>query len=256
MTSEQQVVERKSNRLTIGHLLLWITMTGVMLAWLQSRRPPKVEDVRFGGSYLTAGTEQERKAHYEREQRRVWRQLYAQHWLGFIASPLNGIVISAAVWSCYECFIRRFRFPSQPGHWLLLAMFVVLAAMWMRAFLMARGDRWVGEFVPLATACLPFAGIAAMNRAYAGWTLVFALLSIGCASLAIAWVLVDPQVYGTLIGECMLLISAFPFWVLACSFNDIFQRRRFDIFHWLGVGTLGGFAACIWGWIGFVRSVG
>jgi hypothetical protein len=215
-----------------------------------------MEEVEYAGR-ISASNEQEWDSQYAQEQQRLWRQMNAYHWLGLIASPLIGIVLSATLWSCYEVLIGRNRFPTQPGHWVLLAMAVILAFIWIREWLRPLIDRRLNELIPTAIACLLIAGIAIKNLIYVRWTLAFASLSIGSAAMAgaalIMWTFNAPFVSLLIVG--MLLVGCFPVFVLLCLLVDLSQQRRFDIFHWIGIGTLGGLVACFVVWFTQIRAI-
>jgi len=60
---------RLGNRLTVGHFLLWMATTGLVLANLQSQKPTRAEDIGSSSFLHSAGmTEEEVKLEYRRQQ--------------------------------------------------------------------------------------------------------------------------------------------------------------------------------------------
>src|SRR5258708_5824343 len=73
------------NRLAIGHLLLWMATTGVVLAYLQARQPMPPEGIRPSSDLTQPGTNE--KAAREELERRFWRRQKTKHTVDLTFAP-------------------------------------------------------------------------------------------------------------------------------------------------------------------------
>src|SRR5262245_17595331 len=94
-----------TNRLTIGHLLLWTTTTGVVAAII------RVENISQGSVQSPTAQEAFRR----------WILTI----LAILLAPILGASLTAPVLTIHQWLTGRARFPSQPGHWLALALGII-----------------------------------------------------------------------------------------------------------------------------------
>ena len=101
------------NRLSIAHLLLWTTTTALILAGLQLIKPEATfaEDQQLDPQLLAMMA-------------RVRESYRWQHATILLFSPVYGAAIAGAALAIWRLTTRRFGFPAQPGHWLLLMIAV------------------------------------------------------------------------------------------------------------------------------------
>ena len=105
----------EGNRLSIAHLLLWITTTAAVFGFLQRHSPESSPPVSSGDARLDQIREQVREV--ER-----WEFISM---LTF--APAYGVTLAGVILAAWRVATRRFGFPTQPGHWLLLLLAIIPA---------------------------------------------------------------------------------------------------------------------------------
>jgi hypothetical protein len=221
------------NRLTIGHLMLWMATTSVLLAIGQS-------------DLATAGLSPERL-----EAMRV------KVLVGSLAfAPLNGLTIAAVVVLLYRRFVSHRPFPTEPGHWLLLVLggnmalsriYHVVYLLWLRGH-ESEIPGWsvsflrfsLNGFVVLTAilgACFPHRGRT--------WNLVIAALAVNSV-LDIADSAIRQHIPATrqFLGSTNWLYvgrAAFSLpglLALVAIVMDWRKKVHRDFLHWCGVGVV------------------
>jgi hypothetical protein len=218
------------NRLSIAHLLLWMTMTAVVFGFLQPHVPPTEEQASTGNP---------------RFDEMVRRSREMQHW-GFLSllvfAPAYGATLAAVGLAGYRWVRRRFDFPAQPGHWLLFVLAVIPATACSVA---VRGPP-LNEFPTFCCALLYVTIVSACAvvqiRKPQRWRWVFILAA---SAFLIVWVdvgsdalskgFVGPGMFAV-IGLVVLICSLLT--ALACSVLDLTAAERYDMFHWTGIAIL------------------
>jgi len=222
MPIDPPAIDRTANRLAIAHLLLWMTTTAVVLAFLQDgARGFKNED----GEFPT--------------------EMRMTQLLSFAFAPAYGASLAAVVLALWRRATRRYGFPTQPGHWLLLVMAVSPLSMgvnWIFRRLALEGDvvNWM-----LKVAFAAFLVFAATRvQRPPRWRLTFVLVAAGFATSAVITaamlVAIQHAAHSGMLIFGILLLLAFAGPVLAAfasSILDLTAAERFDIFHWAGTLT-------------------
>src|SRR5262245_38429214 len=108
------------NRLVIAHLLLWMTTTGLVWTYLIAHRPLPPEAIETSTTTTQPGVEAE--IEWNEGELRNWRQQETQLTVAMAFAPVYGAALAGAVLSAWRIATRRFGFPVQPGHWLLVAI--------------------------------------------------------------------------------------------------------------------------------------
>lgn len=206
--------------LSIGLLMLWTAMTALLLGFHRAT------------SYPTNG------------------ELGILPFLmSFVASPLIAVGMTAWVLMLWRWFTDGPRFPSQPGHWLLLLYGLTgVAALLVRAAIMIslagpRGSNvFLGvNFVSLALALIMsvVAHLAIRDR----WRILFLLNAIS-KTLSLLFVLMmtlDFRVVSWVMWINLLLTWGFGLYMLGLAIADLRQHVRRDTLHWCGVIVIGGY---------------
>jgi hypothetical protein len=236
------------NRLTIAHLLLWMTTTAVVLVSLRSQQPPPAERIGFASFLHQARSEEEREILFKERQQQVWRRWNARHFVRLAFAPVSGVALAAAIMALWRAATSRFGFPVQPGHWLLVAIagLIVLAA--LRSYLLSLISRDGTEWLITVIVTGLLMAITYFNREPFRWRIAFAWLTAGFGTTSFAFAIqcMSPAVEpSNLFGLGMFLIGLFPFVAILCTAFDIAQCGRYDIFHWIGIATLLGVLAHI-----------
>lgn len=223
------------NHLSIAHLLLWTATTSAVLAFLVAC-DTEHNNRNVRRSY---GAIRINRAHYE---------------LSLVVAPVYGAALAGAALAVWRLMMSKPGFPSQPGHWLLLTASSVPISVFI-----ARGSRisggggfafafccWTGLLV--ASAIATFAARATQQPPR--WARAWWLASQGLIALAVvigaAGLLVNGDTWfmwyiASLVFAIPALVSLIA--VIVAAILDLFSPRRWDIFHWIGVGTLLGVIA-------------
>jgi len=229
----------KRNRLSIAHLLLWMAMTGVVLARFQRDRPPPPEEITFGGSFLhQSDSDEEKEAERRKQQRLVWRQLNLRYYLMVLLTPFTGAAYSGAILGIWRTATRQFGFPAQPGHWLFFGVAGLFVVAGVRPYL-----QWhlpgAAESIVAAIAAGMFVAIALAVREPIRWRFTFGLASVAFAMAFLSFLIKmsfpDSFPVFLVLGESLFV--AFPIAVLFCSAWDCVEPKRYDVFHWIGIGV-------------------
>ena len=213
-----------ANRLSIAHLLLWLSTTSVLLALAPPLRP------RFTGMPA-----------YWQLQEDIER---FNGVMNFVMAPVYGAAIAAVMLSIWRVLTRRFGFPSQPGHWI---MFVVAAL----------GIGRVAAITSILTLTIGVGvSIAAIvfSNSYR-WRAVFLIGGLNLLTAALLPVLRRGPVLELINFLCVFFIASLlgvlaSTVIAACV--DFRCRDRFDVFHWIGVCTLFGPVAHALGFVAIV----
>src|SRR5262245_9542230 len=97
-----------ANRLSIAHLLLWTTMTALVLMFVRAVYAPGVMPPELDDALRI----------------NIERQSQLQMSVLLVFSPAYGAALSSLCLTAWRLATRRFGFPTQPGHWLLLMVAV------------------------------------------------------------------------------------------------------------------------------------
>jgi len=236
------------NRLTIAHLLLWMATTGVVLVSLRSQQPRPAESIGFASGLHQVQSEKEYRILFKERQQQVWRVWNAQYQVGLAFAPVSGIALAGAVLALWRVVTRRFGFPVQPGHWLLLVIagMMVLAA--FRSYSQQRISGDGAEWLIAAIETVMLMAVTYVNREPFRWCAAFGVLAAGFGIVTLSFAIqylsssFEPT---NLFGLGLLVVLLFPFVALVCTATDITERGRYDIFHWIGIATLLGLVAHI-----------
>jgi hypothetical protein len=237
------LASRRPNRLGISHILLWMATTGAVLAHLQRHQPPPPERIGFASILYQPGEDVEAKKAKIRQQ--IWQVWQARHFVGLAGAPVYGAALAGLALASWRVVTRRFGFPVQPGHWLMIviaALYVILMnqSSW-RASRVGLTPGW-----SLAVMMAVFGG-AAMRLGEANWRIAFAFASVGSeiALLSLLFETFDAG-YGWPVLLMIGLTVATGTFVVAliiaflCAVHDITQPARFDTFHWVGIAAFFG----------------
>jgi hypothetical protein len=230
-------IEHGGNRLKIAHLLLWITTTAFFLSIARL-------EIR---SWETVQPETAQEAF------RNWLRITVM----LATAPIAGAGISAVALAVYRWLTGGLRFPSQPGHVLLLAIgipafvssgFYILELAIPSVFRFLRSGP-AGQMADLAMHFGPPAAtaIAIVWMSYREhfplrWQLTLYLSSASLVAV-FAWV------------ACMYVFAFYAYrnWsigvasgvailcagnsasIIALSTTDLMTRHRYDVFHWAGI---------------------
>lgn len=231
----------RCKRLTIGHLLLWTATTGMALAYFQSQRPPPPEKIGFASFLHQPGTDVE--AEMAKARQRIWHGWQRGYLINLAASPIYGVALAGIGLAIGRMATGRLGFPSQPGHWLLLEIGAMAGLVASRPLL-----RWLplspdGHDFVLASLLLVVAIGTALVVCRSAWLLPMATAAGGFAVICLAYLVSfgsassePPGLYG--VG--LIVIGTVPFLALLVTILDLADRKRYDLFHWLGVATLFG----------------
>jgi len=216
-----------ANRLSIAHLLLWTATTAIVLGFIRQIAPHYTPTSATTAQYAL--------------------NLWLQYLLLFAVSPACGAALGGLVLAAWRLWTRRFGFPSQPGHWLLIVLSVIpLAAStnWVLRLAAPGADFVVGCVSISALTLLSFAA-ATQTRRPMRWLLAFALATGGLGGMAMAlfagyssppYALL-PAILGGLSVVSSIMAG------LAAGILDLTSNERYDAFHWIGVVTLATLAA-------------
>ncbi len=239
------------NRLTIAHLLLWTATTGVALAYLLEQKPPPAESIGFASFLSSPG--QDVKAEMAKARQKIHRALQTNYRIGLVASPVYGAALAGALLAVWRLATRRYGFPAQAGHWLLLIvaslMLAHVAQPWLRSLLhWADGPDFAWSiFMTVATTAIT---IGVREPLWRGAIGVFA---VGFAIVTVAYLISFHSTSIELPGLFLLgffVLGTFPIGAGICTIADLAQRQRYDALHWIGVATLAGVVThflVIWG---------
>jgi hypothetical protein len=212
----------------LAHLLLWLFATCVVLAYEQWRLKLAWRDDSFrwyfNGRLL----------------------LYA---------PLDGACLAALLLCFYRKAIGGSRFPSEPGHWILIVTggLNVLSAVLSTAVQLIGEERlnalpeWLSvtysaTFSVVSVALALFA--ASVLRKELLWSLTFVVIALGSLGSILHLMLVANFKGNRWFlndfawGLCSRLLFSLPAIVVICAVIFERPRRRHDFLHWAGVAVL------------------
>jgi hypothetical protein len=217
--------------LSIAHLLLWITMTSVVLAIGQQmlRHGQLGEGIASDDSFSDI--------------RAKWR---VTTFVRIAASPAYGAALAGVTIALWRLCRGRQDFPAQPGHLLLIviaAQQFSTVAVWLLQRFVPGYAFWMASLVLLVPA---FAGaVAAIHSKERRWRLAFFLHSLGFVGYAIGIfafaALIDFGVFpgiSLLIRVPSLIVVTAYATGLAAAFWDVRLGIDRDFFHWVGVAAL------------------
>lgn len=229
--------EHDGERLTIAILLLWITATAIMLAMARE-------------AVVSLGTNEPDTA---QEAFRDWLLIV----VSVAVAPLGGAGISAFALAIHRWLSSGPKFPSQPGHLLLVAIGILILASVSLSLLQFSLSSILdlSQFGPsdhlanLILRCGPAAATASATiwsttrdqfPRYWQWSLY-----VSSASLVAVFVWVGFMydcgfyVFSTWSVGVALAVVVFcaidSALIIAASAIDLIARRRYDVFHWAGI---------------------
>src|SRR5262245_24061625 len=206
----------KQNRLSIAHLLLWMATTGGVIARLQADKPPPAEKIGFGSFLHQARTEEEWQALFKKRQQERWRGLQASYVVRLFFAPVPAAALAGGLLAAWRIVTRRFGFPVQPGHWLLvgIAAMLLLASFRSIVILQASGD--AADILAAIGATSLLSAITVASREPLRWRVAFGSLAVSFAAaglgLSLAPGLLDPA---------LMLVLSFPLAVITCAMIDL-----------------------------------
>jgi hypothetical protein len=205
-------------RITIALLMLWTAMTAAVLGFDRA--------ANFPNSGVLG----------------VLPQLMA-----FVSAPLIGMGLSAWVLMLWRWYTDGPRFPSQPGHWLLL-LFGFSSVVWIaqraivlvslagfQGFVLFLGINLIVELLALLLYVQAF--LATRNR----WRWLF---GVGVCTTLLALLSTSTLGLAELRYQLhQLLAWVFCLCMLPLAIADLREGVRRDNLHWAGVIVIGGFLA-------------
>jgi hypothetical protein len=219
----------RPNRLGLSHLLLWLTLTSIVMAITQHVSKTNPFDDAAAEDYAAR-----------------WR---IEVLLGFAVAPSNGAALCGLLLAFSRLFTRRSGFPSQPGHWLLLILAAAYCLSALGHFVTypstGQSTRALylvsGQAVP--TVVSGIAGFACRRERRWLWT--FGLWSLGLLLHVMGvWALIWLSETAVFPGSS-LLVTVPTFIVLGAmllslvsSLLDLRTSESRDIFHWIGAAAL------------------
>jgi hypothetical protein len=222
----------------------------VVLAWLLAQKPPPAEKIGFVSFLSQPGADVE--AEMDKARLRIWRQWQNKYLVGLASAPIYGVALAGGVLAIWNAVALKFRFPTQPGHWLLVVI-AALALLWAGSPLLARlplsadGCDFVLAML-MAMAVLAATVMIRVNH----WRFPLALgaagLGILCLAFATSFAFWSHERWDLFVLG-MLFIAAAPLAALISIYIDALTSESRDVLHWTGVATLygivGHFAAVV-----------
>jgi hypothetical protein len=205
-------------------------MTAAVFGFLQPHVPPTEEQASTGNPRFDEMLRRSREV-------RRWEFISL-----LVFAPAYGATLAAVGLAGWRWVRRRFDFPAQPGHWLLLVLAVIPATVCCVAVLsppLNEFPAFCGAmlYVTIVSACA-----AVQIRSSKRWRWVFILAASG---FLIAWVdvvlsalsrdVVGPRMFAV-VGLAALICSLLT--ALACSALDLTAAEHYDVFHWTGIAVL------------------
>jgi hypothetical protein len=224
-----------ANRLGIAHLLLWITTTAALFGCIRGAHIVSMERQRLSAAGMD-------EAEYGNQELPLVR---SNRIVTLIGAPIYGMAVAGAALGLWHVATRRFLFPSQPGHWLLILIALVSFPLLVPLGLVPKSE-FTGAVVAFsmrigsAALSAALAAIAALHVPFLRWRIAFWLCAIGFGAQAIELLDLIAAPLGSMLGAMLALFVlsfAVPAAVVA-SVIDFTMPSRFDIFHWIGVATL------------------
>jgi hypothetical protein len=223
----QHVAQRNGgNRLTIAHLLLWMTTTALFMA---ITAPPLK---------LVQGYSDEQDASYQ-------QQIRVLQYIIIAISPFAGAGIAAVVLAIWRRLKGGQPFPTQPGHWLLIFLGTGTSVRLLFAIIERMSIAYIDSgFILIVTglgvsillmAAVLIAAIADV-REPARWRFTFQILA-ACFAALLGTVCCTPPFGG--VGLVLLLFAilylSVPVSILVAAARDLAVGADYDVFHWVGV---------------------
>ena len=233
--SATQKAKFTANRLSIAHLLLWMTTTAAVLAFLQRHSPEWQAPFSSGNEAFDQAVAQSREV--ER-----WEFISL---MGI--APAYGAALASAILAGWRLASGRRGFPVQPGHWLLLLIMLIPVVAALASLL----DSLVQQASIAAIGLLYATGITAAaaltTRSPPRWHRAYVLTMFGMMILLCQLGLVmgigPNPLSGFVIAISLLFLVSGLVAALGSSVLDLTARERFDYLHWTGVAVL--FAAIV-----------
>jgi hypothetical protein len=238
------------NRLTLAHLLLWITMTAWVLSFFQPQRAVRLE----AAAAPDAGPTQVEPIPLFSVPR--WVEIASMLALG----PASGAGAAGVALCLWRIAARRFGFPTQPGHWLLLLIggdWILVQVLDVATRLGPIG-RQSGDLHLLGAEIL---GAALMTAAVchpqfpARWRIAFGLAACGSilgAAMMVVYLIagavgkppdslesVALPIFTGLMFVALLALLGSVGTALVAGIVDCFHPEGFDLFHWAGILAFG-----------------
>ncbi|WP_254512745.1 hypothetical protein [Anatilimnocola floriformis] len=217
---DQRLKQPHEERLSIGLLLLWTAVTAALLGYDRATSQPSNGEL---GSFPLL--------------------------MAFVVSPLVAVGLSAWVLMLWRWYTEGPPFPSQPGHWLLLAFgFTSVATLLMRmmTFISLTGLPGSSFYVGVNFVALAFAmilNIAASIATRDRWRILFAI-GVAANALAIFMMLLLRLDFQFLVAVNLLrqlLGWGYGLALLVLAVADLRQGVRRDNVHWIGVIVVAGY---------------
>jgi hypothetical protein len=216
------------NRLAIGHLLLWTAATAVVFAALV--------------------TIEERDAGRNNRRSEFGLRMHRAHYvLALAVAPAHGAALAGMVLAGWRTMMQRWGFPTQPGHWLLIASGILPLAFLAAQLNHVPGQSfasvqicWIGL---VGTAVLVTTAVQFVDRPLR-WARAFLVGSWGLLLLSfqliVAMVLFNGDTwFFWYVLNLVLSIPAVAAILLAfvASLLDLRCAERWDPLHWIGLAT-------------------
>ena len=222
------------NRLTIAHLFLWITTTAVLLGCVLATNSVWSERQR-----LSSGMSDVEGGYKDPPLVRSYRIA------ALVGTPIYGAAMAGAVLGLWRMATRRFLFPTQPGHWLLILIAVFSLQSLVPLGLLAQSESTGGviafvQRIGCAALSAALAATAAMQVPFLRWRILFWLCAAGFGAQLLELLDLAAAPLGSMLGG-MLAFALLSFAVpvsLVCSGIDLTMASHFDVFHWIGVVAL------------------
>ena len=211
----------QEEQLSIGLLLLWTAMTAVLLGFHRATSQPTNGELGIFPALMA-----------------------------FVESPLTAVGMTAWVLMLWRWFTDGPRFPSQPGHWLLLLFgFTGVASLLVRTMIMislATQHGFSSMLLGLnfiASALGMIMNIAAAIAVRDRWKTLFILgATRSCLYLLMTLLLsLDFLLMSLASLTSQLLAWGFGLCLLVLAVADLRHHVRRDTLHWTGVIVVGGF---------------
>lgn len=177
---------------------------------------------------------------WRRTSQQVWRSQNNRYLIDVAFAPVTGAALAGIAFAIWSLARRRFEFPNQPGHWLLIGLGIVSILAPLVVYLRPRIQAEVNGLISSGAAFATFLSITVAVREPLRWRIAFALLSAAFGLVVLAFAV---YFFRPLIALGMLLVAAFPLVAIGCAARDLWNRSYFDIFHWIGVAALLAMAA-------------
>jgi hypothetical protein len=203
--------------------------TGVVLAYRQANEP------QFRSKIAETSVSVE-----EETNRRDWEKQRASHVVSQIFAPAYGAVLAGGLLAIGRTVTGQFGFPVQVGHWLLVVLGIKLLLAVVRPYLQSgRGPAHLPDFVINLIMAITIGAVMVGVREPLRWWAVLGLAAFAHVISCLAMVGLNPTMveFSSLFVVSLVAMGAVPIAALICALIDLFDRDRYDIFHWVGVAA-------------------